>query len=274
MRCFRSIAAVLLISRILPSIAAQEKIRIAPSSPGLAAWPVHLAAKEGFFAVKGLSAEIIVMRTNTGIAALVTGSVDFTTAGGSAMRAAVNGAPLKMVLNVTKKADLWILAQKNIQRVEDLRGKMIGVGGNWGTQFYQVLEALKPSGVDKDVQLVSTGDVANGYLSLQQGSMPAVALTPPYNILAKRQGYRDLVRTSDVISGVADHGAGDDQGENRARAAEDSPRDSRGDEGGGIRQDSQGGNGAVHQEAIQDGQAKYPKRSTTRSWRRSIRRSG
>ncbi|MET0585636.1 MAG: ABC transporter substrate-binding protein [Candidatus Binatia bacterium] len=160
---------------------------------------MHLAAREGFFVREGLNPEIIVMRTNTGIAALVTGSIDFTTAGGSAMRAAVNGAPIKMILNVNKKADLWIVAQKNIQRVEDLRGKMIGVGGNWGTQFYQVLEALRPNGIDKDVQLVSTGDVANGFLSLQQGSMPAVALTPPYGILAKRQGYRDLVHTGDVI---------------------------------------------------------------------------
>ncbi len=179
---------------------AQEKIRIAPSSPGLAAWPVHLAAKGKFFATEGLDVEIIVMRTNVGIAALVTGSIDFTTAGGSAMRATVNGAPLKMVLNITKKADLWILSQKNIQRVEDLRGKMVGVGGNWGTQFYMVLEALKHYGADRDVQLVSTGDVANGYLSLQQGSIPAVALTPPYSILAKRQGYRDLVRTSDIVT--------------------------------------------------------------------------
>ena len=182
------------------SLSAQEKIRIAPSSPGLSAWPVHLAAKEKFFAREGLDAEIIVMRTNVGIAALVTGSIDFTTAGGSAMRAAVNGAPLKMVLNTSKKADLWILSQKNIQRVEDLRGKMIGVGGNWGTQFYLVLEALKHYGADKDVQLVSTGDVANGYLSLQQGSLPAVALTPPYSILAQRQGYRDLLRTGDVVA--------------------------------------------------------------------------
>ncbi|HUR71788.1 MAG TPA: ABC transporter substrate-binding protein [Candidatus Limnocylindrales bacterium] len=181
------------------NVSAQDKLRISPSSPGLASWPVHLAAKEGFFTREGLTSEIIVMRTNTGIAALVTGSIDFTTAGGSAMRAAVNGAPLKMILNITKKADLWIVAQKNILRVEDLRGKMVGVGGNWGTQFYQVLEALKPSGVDKDVQLVSTGDVANGFPTLQQGSMPAVALTPPYSILAKRMGYRDLVKTSDVI---------------------------------------------------------------------------
>ncbi len=193
---FKVLAAALLFT---PLVQAQDRIRVSPSSPGLASWPVHLAAKEGFFSREGLSSEIIVMRTNTGIAALVTGAIDFTTAGGSALRAAVNGAPLKMILNITKKADLWIVGQKNLQRVEDLRGKMIGVGGNWGTQFYQVLEALKPSGVDKDVQLVSTGDVANGFLTLQQGSMPAVALTPPYSILAKRMGYRDLIKTSDVI---------------------------------------------------------------------------
>jgi len=196
---FASLIVLVQVASNVDEIAAQEKIRIVPSSPGLAAWPMHLAAKEGDFAREGLNPEIIVMRTNTGIAALVTGSIDFTTAGGSAMRAAVNGAPIKMILNVNKRADLWIVAQKNIQRVEDLRGKMIGVGGNWGTQFYQVLEALRPAGLDKDVQLVSTGDVANGYLSLQQGSMPAVALTPPYSILAKRQGYRDLIHTGDVI---------------------------------------------------------------------------
>ena len=139
------------------------------------------------------------MRTNTGIAALVTGSIDFTTAGGSAMRAAVNGAPLKMILNITKKADLWITgaekhsARRGSARQDDRRRRQLGHA------FYPVLEALKPSGVDKDVQLVSTGDVANGFLTLQQGSMPAVALTPPYSILAKRMGYRDLVKTSDVI---------------------------------------------------------------------------
>ena len=209
---------------------AQERVRIAPSSPGLAAWLMHLGAKEGLFAREGLSPEIIVMRTNTGIAALVTGSVDFTTAGGSAMRAAVNGAPVKMILNVNKKADLWIVAQKNIQRIEDLRGKMIGVGGNWGTQFYQVLEALRPSGVDKDVQLVSTGDVANGFLSLQQGSMHAGC-----SFDATLQHSRQATGLSGFASYrrrdrcVTDDGACDDEGQTRARTAKNSPRDSRGD---------------------------------------------
>jgi len=44
------------------------------------------------------------------------------------------------------------------------------VGGNWGTQFYQVLEALRPNGIDKDVQLVSTGDVANGFCLYSRGA--------------------------------------------------------------------------------------------------------
>jgi ABC-type nitrate/sulfonate/bicarbonate transport system substrate-binding protein len=117
------IAPLLFLLFFAAPLIAQEKIRIAPSSPGLATWPIHVASKEGFFAREGLSAEIIVMRTNTGIAALVTGSIDFTTAGGSAMRAAVNGAPLKMVLNITKKPDLWILAQKSIQRARTCGAK-------------------------------------------------------------------------------------------------------------------------------------------------------
>jgi ABC-type nitrate/sulfonate/bicarbonate transport system substrate-binding protein len=29
--------------------------------------------------------------------------------------------------------------------------------------------------------------------------MPAVALTPPYSILAQRQGFRDLVRTAEIV---------------------------------------------------------------------------
>jgi NitT/TauT family transport system substrate-binding protein len=179
--------------------ASGEKTRIAPSSPGLSAWPIHLAAKEGFFAREGLDVEIIVMRTNVGILALTTGSVDYTTAGGSALRAAVNGAPLKMVANTNNKADLWIIGQKDIRRIEDLKGKIVGVGGNQGTQFYMVFDMLKRYGLEKDAQIVSTGDVANGFLTLQQGGLSAVALTPPYSVMAKRLGFRELARAANIL---------------------------------------------------------------------------
>ncbi len=192
------LAGLLLLSALCSDVSA-EKTRIAPSSPGLSAWPIHLAAKEGFFAREGLDVEIIVMRTNVGILALTTGSVDYTTAGGSALRAAVNGAPLKMVANTNNKADLWIIGQKDLRRIEDLKGKIVGVGGNQGTQFYMVYDMLKHYGLEKDVQIVSTGDVANGFLTLQQGGLSAVSLTPPYSVMAKRLGFRELARAANLL---------------------------------------------------------------------------
>jgi NitT/TauT family transport system substrate-binding protein len=194
-----SLAAALSLLCVLSADASAEKTRIAPSSPGLSAWPIHLAAKEGFFAREGLDVEIIVMRTNVGILALTTGSVDYTTAGGSALRAAVNGAPLKMVANTNNKADLWIIGQKDLRRIDDLKGKIVGVGGNQGTQFYMVFDMLKHYGLEKDVQIVSTGDVANGFLTLQQGGLSAVALTPPYSVMAKRLGFREIARAANIL---------------------------------------------------------------------------
>ena len=198
-RASGSLFAALLLLWALSADALAEKTRIAPSSPGLSAWPIHLAAKEGLFAREGLDVEIIVMRTNVGILALTTGSVDYTTAGGSALRAAVNGAPLKMVANTNNKADLWIMGQKDLRRIEDLRGKIVGVGGNLGTQFYMVYDVLKHYGLEKDVEIVSTGDVANGFLTLQQGGLSAVALTPPYSVMAKRMGFRELARAANIL---------------------------------------------------------------------------
>jgi len=198
-RASGSFFAALLLLWALSADALAEKTRIAPSSPGLSAWPIHLAAKEGLFAREGLDVEIIVMRTNVGILALTTGSVDYTTAGGSALRAAVNGAPLKMVANTNNKADLWIMGQRDLRRIEDLRGKIVGVGGNQGTQFYMVYDVLKHYGLEKDVEIVSTGDVANGFLTLQQGGLSAVALTPPYSVMAKRMGFRELARAANIL---------------------------------------------------------------------------
>ena len=47
---FASLIVLVQVASNVDEIAAQEKIRIAPSSPGLAAWPLHLAAKEGYIA--------------------------------------------------------------------------------------------------------------------------------------------------------------------------------------------------------------------------------
>jgi hypothetical protein len=71
LRRFHSLVTALSFALLLlpgvGSVGAQERIRIAPSSPGLASWPIQLAVREGMFSREGLTVEIIVMRTNTGV---------------------------------------------------------------------------------------------------------------------------------------------------------------------------------------------------------------
>jgi NitT/TauT family transport system substrate-binding protein len=178
-----------------------QKLRVAYAAVTAAFSLPWIAKEAGIFQRHGLDVELVYIAAGSrAVQTLVGGSIDVAAIGGPAgVDAKLAGADTLYIAIPVNRVIVFTVAEPHIQRVEELRGKMIGVGGNWGTQFYQVLEALKPSGVDKDVQLVSTGDVANGFLTLQQGSMPAVALTPPYSILAKRMGYRDLVKTSDVI---------------------------------------------------------------------------
>jgi len=176
-----------------------DETRIALSSPGLAAWPIHVAFKKDFFRREGLEVQVIVMRTDVGVAALVAGDIQYVTGIGVAMRAAVKGAPLKVIAVLNDKADLWIMGRKDIPRVEQLRGKIVGVGGMQGTQFLMVRDVLKYFGIENDAKILSTGDVRNGFLSLQQGAVDAAALTPPYNVVAKKMGFTLLARTSDIV---------------------------------------------------------------------------
>ena len=82
------------------------RARLSPSHGQLASLPV--AEVKGFFRSEGLENETIVIPGSTAIAALVSGNVDYSGAGGSGMRAAVRGAPIKAIMFQTEKVT-WYL---------------------------------------------------------------------------------------------------------------------------------------------------------------------
>ena len=67
-----------------------------------------VAEVKGFFRSEGLENQTIVIPGTTAIAALVSGNVDYSGAGGSGMRAAVRGAPIKAIMFQTEKVT-WYL---------------------------------------------------------------------------------------------------------------------------------------------------------------------
>jgi ABC-type nitrate/sulfonate/bicarbonate transport system substrate-binding protein len=77
------------------NIAHGEKIRTAIPQANLNYLSIHVADARGFFKDEGLDNETVVISGPLSIAALLSGDVDFSGAGGSGMRAALKGAPLK-----------------------------------------------------------------------------------------------------------------------------------------------------------------------------------
>src|SRR5882724_9147550 len=120
-------SVVLAVAFLMASPTGAEKIRTAVPGLNLNYLSVFAAEERNFFRDEGLENETIVIGGPAGIAALVSGDVDYSGAGGSGLRAAVKGAPLKAIMYQTERPTWYLIVHPSISQVADLRGKKIGV---------------------------------------------------------------------------------------------------------------------------------------------------
>src|SRR5262245_46358675 len=66
--------------------------------------------------------------------ALLSGDVDYSGAGGSGMRAAIKGAPVKGIMFQADKVTFYLVADPGIRNAADLKGKRIAIGSPGDTQ--------------------------------------------------------------------------------------------------------------------------------------------
>src|SRR5918994_2859735 len=114
--------------------AAAERVRTAIPRATVNYLSLPVAEVKGFFRSEGLENETIVIPGSTAIAALVSGNVDYSGAGGSGMRAAIRGAPIKAIMFPTEKSTWYLIGGPDIQKISDLKGKTIAVGTVGDTQ--------------------------------------------------------------------------------------------------------------------------------------------
>ena len=197
----RNFLAVLLLAGLIASTARAEKIRTAVPGLNLNYLTVFSAEDRKFFRDEGLENETIVIGGPAGIAALVSGDVDYSGAGGSGLRAAVKGAPLKAIFYQTEKPTWYLVVQPSITQAIDLKGKKIGVTliGDSEDRFTTMF--VERAGLSaKDVTKISLGTSAGDkILGLKSGSVSAVVLDPAAAVAAEREGLRKLVYLGDMF---------------------------------------------------------------------------
>jgi ABC-type nitrate/sulfonate/bicarbonate transport system substrate-binding protein len=178
-----------------------EKIRTAVPGLNLNYLSVFAAEERNFFRDEGLENETIVIGGPAGIAALVSGDVDYSGAGGSGLRAAIKGAPLRAIMYQTEKPTWYLIVHPSITHVSDLKGKKIGVAliGDSEDRFTTMF--IERGGLSaKDVTKISVGTSPNEkVLGVKSGAVSAIVLDPAAAVMAEREGLRSLAYLGDIF---------------------------------------------------------------------------
>jgi ABC-type nitrate/sulfonate/bicarbonate transport system substrate-binding protein len=187
---------------LLPATLFAEQVRTVIPRATLNYLSVPVAEVKGYFRDQGLENQTIVIPGSTAIAALVSGNVDYSGAGGTGMRAALRGAPIKAVMFQTEKVTWYLLAAPDIQKISDLKGKRIAVGTVGDTQDALITMLVEREGVSgREISRVAmpSRNTTNTILSLKTGAFSAAVVNADESLLGEKEGLRTLAFVGDLF---------------------------------------------------------------------------
>lgn len=209
LRLRESLLLLLMVVAAIQTVGAAEKsakfatVRIGYVSRSILDMPYIIARDRGLFREEGLEPELIFMKAAQTVPAMLAGGVDFGTATGTAVAAAVSGVDVRIVFALTDKPSFDLIAAPNITSVQQLRGKKLGVtayGALAEILARQILIANKVPADQVTFLPLGTSDVT--YLALKAGTIDATMLQIPQSFLAVDEGFRKLASGADVYRAV------------------------------------------------------------------------
>jgi NitT/TauT family transport system substrate-binding protein len=182
--------------RALPAQAAEKVTAVYTSITGGYA-PLWVGKEQKIFPKYGLDARLVYMRgTVTTSAALIAEEIEFIQAGASTyIPYAANGGDVVLLGCLSNIVlDYVVLAHPSIRKVEELRGKTIGISRAGDQPYYYLKEVLKRNGMGiKEVRLAQTGQQPERMEALRRGVVSATLLNTPMNLALEKEGFRRLV---------------------------------------------------------------------------------
>jgi ABC-type nitrate/sulfonate/bicarbonate transport system substrate-binding protein len=192
-----SVAALLIV--LLHSHAfAADKIRVAFSAVSPTQGVLWVTQVGGFFVKNGIVAEMIY--TRAAIETLVAGEVQFGQMTGSLMFSArLQGADPVMLAGVQDVLNDRLLVRPQINSIEELRSKRIGVFRFGSASHMRLLNVLPRYGMsERDVTFLQVGDTPERLIALHGGSIDATLISPPDHLEATRRGMKILLNLRDL----------------------------------------------------------------------------
>lgn len=157
---------------------APETVKMGLPSATATFAPFFIATEKGYFAEEGLAVELITSSGNASTAALITGDLQFSGSAASAVSAALKGADLKVVYTAADRplSELWS-SQPDVRRLEDLRGRPVGVQSRGDSTELALRIALAQRGIDPtSLTYLAVGVGGQRLAAIQAGAVAAATL--------------------------------------------------------------------------------------------------
>ncbi len=184
---------------------ANTKIRVGLPDFTSSSVPFEIARQMGYFSQEGLDVEIIRMSCAVSVRALVAKSIDFDSCAGvkAAVSAVSQGIRIKIVMARFNRPLMDLIGTKDVQKVSDLAGRIIGSGsqGSPAEAFLEEFLAANGLSAQKDVKMLSVGTSSDRIAALFAKRISATVLSPPWNLKVLDQGYRRIANMGDSIVG-------------------------------------------------------------------------
>ena len=169
---------------------------------GTTGLPFVIAEEKGFFKSEGLNGLIVVMQNQVVVNGVVTRNVDYGGTFSNFIGAALAGLPVRIVMAVMDGSDHYLVTSPTVKRVEDLKGKKFGISSFGGTPHSEAIMILRKYGMnpEKDVIFLQIGGSSSRYAALDSGSIDAAMLVPPFNKLAKKRGFNEILSFNEIMN--------------------------------------------------------------------------
>jgi NitT/TauT family transport system substrate-binding protein len=203
-RIWLVLLAVVIIAALLAGIhdnSFAQEIFVAHPALTFGDIPYYIAKEKNFYRDEGFQVKDLYIRGGvTASQALQAGSVHFTLALGTGVRAALSGMTIKAIMVYCDKPYHFLYARPDlgVRAAADLKGKRIAVTGLGSTTYYATRKVVERLGLDadRDVRILSVGDI---WPALAGGAVEAGLIRPPFTNMAEKMGMVRLGYVGDAI---------------------------------------------------------------------------
>ena len=156
----------------------------------------------GFFKAEGLDVSLVELDPKIQVTAVLSGNLDCAPIPSGGAQAALSGAKITYIVGQSLKSQWTITARGDINKVEDLKGLMIGYGHPGSSDYDEiqaVLHRFFHMEAGKDYKVIAFQGQPERIAALVNNNIQAAGLTVPHAAVAAQAGLKVLLRTGDYI---------------------------------------------------------------------------